>query len=73
VQKGKDMEIQNAEIVKEKTEAEAALEEALPALEAARAALDDLNKVTSRSRSNTALLLGLYTATATRFTTRSSN
>ena len=44
VQKSKDMEVQNAEIVKEKAEAEAALEEALPALEAARAALDDLNK-----------------------------
>jgi len=47
VQKSKDMEVQNAEIVKEKTEAEAALEEALPALEAARTALDDLNKVST--------------------------
>jgi len=44
VQKSRDMELQNAEIVHEKTAAEAALEEALPALEAARAALDDLNK-----------------------------
>ncbi|XP_076453104.1 dynein axonemal heavy chain 10-like [Babylonia areolata] len=42
--KGKEIEEQSVVIVKEKKEAEDALAEALPALEAARLALDDLDK-----------------------------
>ncbi|XP_076452214.1 dynein axonemal heavy chain 10-like [Babylonia areolata] len=42
--KGKEIEEQSVIIVKEKGEAEEALQEALPALEAARLALDDLDK-----------------------------
>ncbi|KAL3317580.1 Dynein heavy chain 10, axonemal [Cichlidogyrus casuarinus] len=42
--KGKEIEIQSVEISKEKKEAEAVLQEALPVLEQARLALDDLEK-----------------------------
>lgn len=44
MQKGKEIEEQSKIIAREKKEAEAALAEALPALEAARLALDDLEK-----------------------------
>lgn len=44
LRKGKEIEIQSKEIAVEKKEAETALAEALPALEAARLALDDLDK-----------------------------
>ena len=42
--KSKEIEVQNKVIAKEKSEAEAALAEALPALEEARLALSDLDK-----------------------------
>ena len=42
--KSKEIEEQNKVIAKEKSEAEAALAEALPALEEARLALSDLDK-----------------------------
>lgn len=44
MKKGKDIEEQSKIIAHEKKEAEAALQEALPALEAARLALEDLDK-----------------------------